>query len=425
MNKLKNLTNHQKILAILLSFMLASMLIPFAAFSIGSFLTAGIAINWLSVLLVLLISLLAVAALCYFGLQKFLTPLAAIEKKDDRDKNGPITADQNNPLARILTDVIEQANFKDGTMDISSFNDEVSHLSNQTADASLQLKTTTEETSNATEEISSSVQNISSGAEKLVQAIQEINKNSSEILLTLTEISESIKYIKNTSGNAQANSNNGKQLIEKVTNQMDTIHERVNRSVTVVNQLGQKSNEIGNILSLITDISNQTNLLALNAAIEAARAGEHGRGFSVVADEVRKLAEQTNQATGNIQELINEINEGTSQVVTVIKESGESVDEGISLSNEAGKVFTELYGNNDELAEVIQDISVAIQEVTTSMDNVSNEIENVSEITNISNGNLQNIAAVIEELTASMEEISTSAKMLSDISNSLQNKLSA
>ncbi|MBP1083106.1 MULTISPECIES: methyl-accepting chemotaxis protein [Bacillus] len=425
MDKIKNLNNYQLILLILLSFMLVSMLIPIAAFSIGALLTESISIEWKSTLIVVLISLIATVALGYFILQKFLSPLEKISKWSTGDKSQPIFAEQKNPIGRIVTDVIGQSSYEKEDRKGMDFKEEIMHLSHQTAEASLQLKTTTEETSNATEEISSSVQDISSGAERQFQAIQDINNNSSAIFFTLTEISESIKFIKNTSGNALANSNNGKQLVEKITNQMNTIQERVNRSVQVVNQLGQKSNEIGNILSLITDISNQTNLLALNAAIEAARAGEHGRGFSVVADEVRKLAEQTNHATGNIQELIDEINKETTQVVSVIKDSGDSVEEGITLSSEAGSVFTELYGNNDELAEIISDILVAINEVTTSMDTVSNSIEHVSEITNTSSGNLQNIAAVIEELTASMEEISTSARMLSGVSNSLQNKLGA
>lgn len=104
----------------------------------------------------------------------------------------------------------------------------------------------------------------------------------------------------------------------------------------MVKRLGERSKEIGQIVDVITDISNQTNLLALNAAIEAARAGEHGRGFSVVADEVRKLAEQSRQSADQIVQIVRQIHTETTQAIVAMEKGDREVEGGMILMKEAG-----------------------------------------------------------------------------------------
>src|SRR5262249_46970260 len=121
---------------------------------------------------------------------------------------------------------------------------------------------------------------------------------------------------------------------------MDRIQEQVSASALAVQELGQKGQQIGQIVQAIEDIAQQTNLLALNAAIEAARAGEQGKGFAVVADEVRKLAERSAEATREIAELIDSVRAGVDQAVAAMEASNHEVAEGAATSSEAGKAIT-------------------------------------------------------------------------------------
>ncbi|WP_017471285.1 methyl-accepting chemotaxis protein [Amphibacillus jilinensis] len=295
----------------------------------------------------------------------------------------------------------------------------IKDLAGQADSISAQLMSTTSETSHAVNEISSTMQDMAAGADAQANEIHDINQTSGQIFFSLQEIGESIKFVSETSHQAIDKTKNGDQAVEKITNQMDLIGNQVKESIEVVHQLDQKTDQVNDILSLITDISNQTNLLALNAAIEAARAGEHGKGFSVVADEVRKLAEQTNGATSKTQVLIQEIQAGTSQVIDVITESANSIKSGVSLNDDVKQVFQDIAMNVDEVDEFVQDLNTAITDVTTNMNQVHKSIETVSNTVNDSNGNIENIVAVIEQLNASMQEISSSANILSGVASDL------
>lgn len=287
----------------------------------------------------------------------------------------------------------------------------------QSAEAANHLQVSSSETSAGVEDIAKMMQELASNNNDQVDAIKSIDETVSFIFFNLKEISESTQFVAEASSTTYTNAKQGNTAVKQSIEQMDLIGKDVQSSREQIEALGLKTAEIEQILLLITGISKQTNLLALNAAIEAARAGEHGRGFSIVANEVRKLAEQTNDATANIQKLIVEVQEGSNDAIKAIQKGADSVQVGIGLNRDMGTVFQTINENAQEVDEFIQDLSESIGELTGSMEDVSNTMKEVSSVAVQSNGAVQNAAAVTEELSASMEEISASAETLASVTN--------
>ena len=139
--------------------------------------------------------------------------------------------------------------------------------------------------------------------------------------------------------------------------------------------LGDRSRQIGDIVSFIKDIADQTNLLALNAAIEAARAGEQGRGFAVVADEVRKLAEKTSNSTSQIGDMISAIQQEMNKAVESMDAGASKVDTGVHFATKADEALKNIVRSVNELQSMVQQIASATDEMSAVSEHISCGIE--------------------------------------------------
>lgn len=287
-----------------------------------------------------------------------------------------------------------------------------------------ELTASSDQTQQSAEQVSLAIQQVAFGSAEQVDITNDTTKIAGEIFTGMEQISNNIQAVTNTSIEASKRAGKGNEVVYLAVEQMNNIKDKVATSTQAVAILGDKSKEIGSIVSVITSIAGQTNLLALNAAIEAARAGEQGRGFAVVADEVRKLAEQSASAAGNISNLINEIQKEIVNAVGAMDNGTIAVQDGISMVNQAGKSFGEILEDINYIASQMQDVSAVTEEISAGTHNMLGAIENVAKISTESSGNAENVVAASEEQTALMKEVANAAENLTQMAVELQSLMS-
>ena len=301
---------------------------------------------------------------------------------------------------------------------------EISTGAEHVAGSSEELTSSAEETSRATNQITEAIQSVASGAEKQVESTNHVREIVNDISYGMQQIVSSVDVVSSSTTVAEERSKNGVEVVNKAINQMNIINMKTSEISEVVTNLGDKSKEIGSIISLITAVAEQTNLLALNAAIEAARAGEHGKGFAVVANEVRKLAEQSNNSANQISSLIQDIQKDIENSVVVMGEGRSSVQEGLTYVNEAGKEFHTISFSIDDISKQIQEVSASVEQIKAGSETMVGSIEDAANIAEQSSVYSQNVAASAEEQMATMEEIASAAESLSQMAEKLQAEVS-
>jgi len=212
----------------------------------------------------------------------------------------------------------------------------------------------------------------------------------------------------------------GQKALYRVADQMNIISAGTDRVQKSVTELSTNSEKIGNIIVVITGIADQTNLLALNAAIEAARAGEQGRGFAVVAEEVRKLAEQSREATKQIEALIHQNKSDIGTAVIAMEDGVGSVNVGMDVVNVAGQSFSAIAKLVENVSAQMEQLSGTIQQIASGNQQIVTSVREVELISSETAAQAQTVSAGVEEQTASMEQVTSSAQSLSNMAFELQ-----
>ena len=273
-----------------------------------------------------------------------------------------------------------------------------------------------------------SIRGIKESMETIVNMVTSQTAETEEIFASLTEISSMIGSVSENIGSTKLISKEttelaklgGKKVAESLQGMIE-IQNTVKNIEEKAHNLGESSTKVGQIVGIISGISEQTNLLALNAAIEAARAGEAGRGFAVVADEVRKLAENSRHSTEQISALIGIIQKEVYEVIMAVNTGYEKSKEGRILAEETYKNIETIIekvqitdGRMEEITTAMKEQAIATNEINTTMENIAT---NSTEINHVAMTHNEALDAVSSNLDGSLKNL----KIISVVSEALKN----
>ena len=337
----------------------------------------------------------------------FLGLIAALFLSDARKRAAESEAENKRNQEAILRLLNEMGDLADGDLTIRAKVTEditgaIADSMNYTIDELRALVTGVNNASTSVSAKSQQAQVVSvqllDAAEKQSKEIQETTQQVLGVAQTLTTVSSNAEESSQVAMRSLAASDKGRLAVQNSISGMNDIREQIQETSKRIKRLGESSQEIGEIVELISDITEQTNVLALNAAIQAASAGEAGRGFSVVAEEVQRLAERSGEATKQIGAIVKTIQADTQDAVAAMEKSTTGVVEGAKLSDAAGQALSEIDTVTKNLANLIQRISADTQAQAASANKVARNMQDILEINRQTTTGTQQTASSIKEL---------------------------
>lgn len=371
-------------------------------------LTESASSNWAEVALAIL--LLASIAALIFSVIKLLALRGATDKQrvtrlqDEYDRN-------QNAILRLLDEIADLA---DG--DLRSYAtvsedftgaiaDSINFAIDQLRDLVSRINETSQEVSRYTQNTQNITNQLAEASEHQAQEIAGASSAISEMATSIDQVSANASESAEVAQRSVQIASNGADVVNRSIEGMDTIREQIQETSKRIKRLGESSQEIGNIVSLINDIADQTNILALNAAIQASMAGEAGRGFAVVADEVQRLAERSTSATKQIETLVKTIQADTNEAVISMEQTTAEVVRGANLAKDAGIALDEIQKVSGDLAKLIASISDAAKLQAASAGHISSTMTIVQEITSQTTSATFDTARSVSELASMAESL--------------------
>jgi twitching motility protein PilJ len=278
-----------------------------------------------------------------------------------------------------------------------------------------ELRTLVQGINRAAVQVTQTTSEARASSEKLLTAAEQQAKQIGETTTAVTQMSNSIVQVSQNAAESARVANQsldtarrGGDSVRGAIAGMNAIRDQIQETSKRIKRLGESSQEIGEIVDLISDITEQTNILALNAAIQAAAAGEAGRGFSVVAEEVQRLAERSAKATRRIGAIVKTIQTDTQDAVNAMESSTQGVVEGTVRSDAAGSSLAEIEAVSDQLAGLIQNISEATQAQASTAERIANNMQQILEVTGQASSAARGSASSIGELAVLSNELKVS-----------------
>ena len=319
----------------------------------------------------------------------------------------------------ILRLLDEMANLADGDLTVhTTVTEEITGAIADSVNFAIDaLRTLVTTINNTSTEVTTSTSNAQGTAMSLAEASNHQAREIASASAAITDMAESMENVtKEAAESAEVArqsmeiAQKGAGVVRETIGSMEDIRETIQETSKRIKRLGESSQEIGDIVGLITEIADQTNILALNAAIQASTAGDAGRGFAVVADEVQRLAERAGNATKQIETLVNTIQADTNEAITSMEVSTAGVVSGAKRAEDAGEALREIESVSTNLANLIEGISKSAKKQSAIANDVSKTMNVIQEIT--------------LKTSEGTEETSSSLNSLNQLANELQRSVS-
>ena len=281
--------------------------------------------------------------------------------------------------------------------ELGQMGEALNHLLDQLNDMLLQTKNVAHSLSYASGQLSDTGHQVAQVSQSQVHQAMQVVASGETMASTAGDMARNTQELASAATDVNESAVRGGEIVSSSIQGMESVSNRIQESAGRIQSLGQRSQEIGDIIGVIEDIAEQTNLLALNAAIEAARAGEQGRGFAVVADEVRKLAERTGKATKEITTVIESVQQGTNEAVHSMEAGTREAHSGMALAREAGIRLTAIVNGVQRVVDMIQTFAESTQQQSQVSGELSSSIQQVAQLSQENEGHVQGVATATKQ----------------------------
>lgn len=218
------------------------------------------------------------------------------------------------------------------------------------------------------------------GAREQATAMNEITTTMNELLATSRQIAGSAQRVSSIATDTATAARTGDQVVRRAHESIAGIKRQVDQVVNHMLELGRKSQQIGGVVEIISELSEQTNILAINANIEAAGAGESGRRFSVVADEIRKLADRVAGSTKDIRSLIDDVRAAVNSTVMATETGSKAVDTGTRDFGDLAVSLSQMVSLAGTASEAAREIELSTKQQSTAVEQVNGAVSNVAQV---------------------------------------------